>query len=155
MTPEETSGTYSNGNTSILLVEDSPTDAMLTRAALAHHDVRNPLHVADDGVDAMDFLQRKGKYADADRPGLILLDLNLPKKNGREVLADIKADPELKAIPVVVLTTSKAQEDIEKSYELNANCYVVKPVDFNTFTDVIRAIDNFWLRVAALPPLRG
>jgi two-component system, chemotaxis family, response regulator Rcp1 len=135
----------------ILLVEDNPADVRLTKEALKEGKVRNNLHVARDGIEAMEFLRRVGKYADAVRPDLVLLDLNLPRKDGREVLADIKADPELKLIPVVVLTTSQAEQDIMKSYKLHANCYIAKPVDLDQFVQVVRSIDNFWLTVVRLP----
>ena len=136
----------------VLLVEDNPGDVRLTREALREGKVRNNLSVAPDGVEALAFLRREGKYADAPRPDVILLDLNLPKKDGREVLAVIKRDAELKQIPVVVLTTSKAEEDVLKSYELHANCYVTKPVDLEKFIQVVQSIDRFWLTVVTLPP---
>jgi CheY-like chemotaxis protein len=136
----------------ILLVEDNPADVELTREALEHAKLRNRLHVALDGLAALAFLRRQGPYAAAPRPDLILLDLNLPRKDGREVLAEIKADPNLKVIPVVILTTSQAEEDILKSYALNANCYVTKPVDFAAFMKVVQAIDDFWFSVVVLPP---
>jgi two-component system, chemotaxis family, response regulator Rcp1 len=135
----------------ILLVEDNPADVRLTKEALKEGKVRNNLHVARDGIEAIEFLRRVGKFADAVRPDLVLLDLNLPRKDGREVLADIKADPELKSIPVVVLTTSQAEQDIMKSYKLHANCYITKPVDLDQFVQVVRSIDNFWLTVVRLP----
>lgn len=135
----------------ILLVEDSPADVDLTREALDDAKVRNTLHVVSDGVAALDFLRRAGDYADAPRPDLILLDLNLPKKDGREVLADIKADLSLRRIPVVVLTTSEAEQDILRSYDLHANCYVTKPVDLEQFISVIKSIENFWLVIVKLP----
>lgn len=135
----------------ILLVEDNPADVRLTQEALKEGKVRNHLHVARDGIEAMEFLRRVGKYANAVRPDLILLDLNLPRKDGREVLADIKLDPELKAIPVVVLTTSSAEQDIFKSYKLHANCYITKPVDLDQFVHVVKSIDDFWLTVVRLP----
>lgn len=135
----------------ILLVEDNPGDVLLTREALKDAKVRNELNVAEDGVEAMAYLRREGKYADAPRPDLILLDLNLPKKDGREVLAEIKRDPTLKRIPVVVLTTSQAEEDILRSYNLHANCYVTKPVDLNQFLTIVKAIEDFWLTVVKLP----
>jgi two-component system, chemotaxis family, response regulator Rcp1 len=135
----------------ILLVEDNPADVRLTQEALKEGKVRNNLHVARDGVEAIEFLRRSGKFADATRPDLILLDLNLPRKDGREVLADIKADPELQAIPVVVLTTSAAEADIFKSYKLHANCYITKPVDLEQFVQVVKSIDDFWLTVVRLP----
>ena len=135
----------------ILLVEDSPSDADLTEEALSDGKVLNKLHWVADGVEALAFLQRQGKYADAPRPDLILLDLNLPKKDGRDVLAHIKADPSLKLIPVVVLTTSAAERDILKTYELHANCYVTKPIDLEQFISVVRLIEMFWLAVVKLP----
>jgi two-component system, chemotaxis family, response regulator Rcp1 len=136
----------------ILLVEDNPGDVRLTIEALREGKVRNNLSVSPDGVEALALLRRQGHYAQASRPDLILLDLNLPKKDGREVLAEIKADPELRRIPVVVLTTSKAEEDILKSYNLHANCYITKPVDLEQFIAVIKTIDEFWLTVVRLPP---
>ena len=135
----------------ILLVEDNPADVRLTVEALREGKVRNTLHVAVDGVEAIDFLRRRGKFANAPRPDLILLDLNLPKMDGREVLAEIKADDDLKLIPVVVLTTSGAEEDIMKSYALHANCYINKPVDLEQFVQVVRTIDSFWFTIVKLP----
>jgi two-component system, chemotaxis family, response regulator Rcp1 len=136
----------------ILLVEDSPTDVLIAREALTEAKLINSIHVADDGVEAMDFLYKRGKFASAPRPDLILLDLNLPRKNGREVLAEIKADQDLKNIPVVVLTTSMAEEDILRSYNLHANCYVVKPVEFSNFVKAVQSIQQFWFSVVTLPP---
>ncbi|WP_206791753.1 response regulator [Amycolatopsis sp. MtRt-6] len=136
----------------ILLVEDDPGDVLMTREAFAHHKIRNPLHVAEDGVEALRFLKREGPFGRAPRPGLILLDLNLPRKDGRQVLGEIKQDPALCTIPVVVLTTSEAEEDILRSYELHANAYVTKPVDFEKFVEVVRKIDDFWVTVVKLPP---
>ncbi|MFP4894907.1 response regulator [Paraburkholderia sp. EG304] len=136
----------------ILLVEDSPTDVLMTREAFEDYKVPNPLHVVQDGEEAMDFLRRKGRHHDAPRPGLIILDLNLPKKSGREVLQELKTDPELMSIPVVVLTTSKSEKDVARSYGLHANCYVTKPVDFAMFGDVLRRINDFWFSVVTLPP---
>lgn len=136
----------------ILMVEDSPTDVLLTREALEYAKVLNHLHVVEDGVQAMAFLRRQGPYAHAPRPGLILLDLNLPRKDGREVLAEIKTDEDLKVIPVVALTTSKAEEEILKAYKLHVNCYVTKPVDFANFAEVVRSIQQFWFTVVTLPP---
>ncbi|MEV4055024.1 response regulator [Amycolatopsis sp. NPDC049688] len=136
----------------ILLVEDDPGDVLMTREAFAHHKIRNPLHVAEDGVEALRFLHREGPFRDSPRPGLILLDLNLPRKDGRELLGEIKQDPALRTIPVVVLTTSEAEEDILCSYELHANAYVTKPVDFEKFVEVVRKIDDFWVTVVQLPP---
>jgi len=135
----------------ILLVEDNLGDARLTTEALKEAKVRNKLRHIDDGVEALAFLRRQGKHAGAPRPDLILLDLNLPRKDGREVLAEIKADPYLKRIPVVILTTSQAEEDILKAYNLNANCYVSKPVDLDQFIKVIRTINDFWLTIVKLP----
>jgi CheY-like chemotaxis protein len=136
----------------ILLVEDNPGDERLTREALKEGKVYHKLHWAKDGVEAMDFLYRRGRFSDAPRPDIILLDLNLPKKDGREVLQDIKSDDTLKRIPVVVLTTSKAEEDVLRTYNLHANCYVTKPVDLEKFIVVVRSIDIFWLTVVTLPP---
>jgi CheY-like chemotaxis protein len=135
----------------ILLVEDSPSDADLTVEALSDGGVLNNLHWIEDGVEALAFLRRQGKYSDAPRPDLILLDLNLPKKDGRQVLAEIKADPQLRLIPVVILTTSAAERDILKTYELNANCYVTKPMDLEQFFSVVKLIEMFWLAVVKLP----
>ena len=135
----------------ILLVEDSPSDTDLTVEALAAAKVTNRLSIVEDGVQAMEFLHREGQYAEAPRPDLILLDLNLPRKDGREVLAEMKADPKLAAIPVVVLTTSQAEQDILRSYDLHANCYITKPVDFHQFLEVVEAIEGFWLSVVKLP----
>ena len=135
----------------ILLVEDSPGDVRLTREAFKDGKVLNNLHVAKDGVEALAFLRREGEYAHAVRPNLILLDLNLPRKNGTEVLAEIKADPDLKRIPVVILTMSQAEEDILKTYNLHANCYIKKPVELNQFMEVVRAIEGFWMAIVELP----
>lgn len=135
----------------ILLVEDNEGDARLAREAMLESKMRNTLHHVSDGEEAMAFLRRVGKYANAPRPSLILLDLNLPKKDGREVLAEVKADDELKCIPVVVLTMSSADEDILASYDLHANCYITKPVDLAQFIKVVRSIDDFWLTIVRLP----
>jgi len=135
----------------ILLVEDSPSDVLMTRQALENAKLLNNLHVVEDGVEALEFLRHQGRYASAPRPHLILLDLNLPKKSGREVLGEIKADPQFKMIPVVVLTTSKAEEDVLQSYGLHANCYVTKPVEFSNFAAVIQSIEKFWFTVVTLP----
>jgi CheY-like chemotaxis protein len=135
----------------ILLVEDSASDADLTEEALGEGKVLNHLHWVQDGVEALAFLHRQGKYSDAPRPDLILLDLNLPKKDGREVLAQIKANPNLKLIPVVILTTSAAERDILRTYELNANCYVTKPIDLEQFISVVKLIEEFWLALVKLP----
>ena len=135
----------------ILLVEDNPGDVRLTEEALREGKVKNRLHVANDGVEAIEFLRREGKYIDAVKPDLILLDLNLPRKDGREVLKEIKADPGLRVIPVVVLTTSAAEEDILKTYNLHANCYITKPVDLEQFLKIVRTIEDFWLSVVKLP----
>jgi CheY-like chemotaxis protein len=135
----------------VLLVEDDPGDVLMTREAFADHKVRNTLHVVNNGVDALSFLRREGEYADAPRPDLVLLDLNLPRMDGREVLAEVKSDPELRSIPVVVLTTSEADEDVSRSYTLHANAYVTKPVDFDRFIAVVRQIDEFFVSVVKLP----
>jgi two-component system, chemotaxis family, response regulator Rcp1 len=135
----------------ILLVEDNPGDVRLTIEALKEGKVRNNLSVARDGVEALAFLRREGPHEKATRPDLILLDLNLPKKDGREVLEEIKRDAVLRRIPVVVLTTSKAEEDILRTYDLHANCYINKPVDLEQFISVVRSIDDFWLSVVRLP----
>ena len=139
----------------ILLVEDSPADVRLTIEALRDAKVRNNLHVAQDGEEALAFLRQEGTHADAVRPDLILLDLNLPKKDGREVLEEIKADPTLRRIPVVILTTSEAEQDILRSYDLHANCYITKPVDLDQFITVVRTIEDFWLTIVKLPPGAG
>jgi len=136
----------------ILLVEDNPVDVLVTKRALQGGNVCNNLHVVQDGEEAMDFLYQRGKYSNAPRPGLILLDLNLPKKSGREVLAEIKQDPSLLDIPVIVLTTSEAETDILLSYNLHANCFITKPVDLDQFTNVVRSIEGFWFTVVNLPP---
>ena len=136
----------------VLLVEDDPGDILMTKEAFEHYKIRNHLHVVTDGEQALDFLHQAGAYASAPRPGLILLDLNLPRRDGREVLAEIKADPALYQIPVVVLTTSQSDEDILRSYQLHANAYVTKPVDFDRFIQVVRQIDDFFLTVVKLPP---
>jgi chemotaxis family two-component system response regulator Rcp1 len=135
----------------VLLVEDSPGDVRLTREAFKDAKVHINLHVAADGAKAMAFLKREGEYASAPRPDLILLDLNLPKKGGREVLAEIKEDPTLKTIPVVVLTASSSEADILRSYQLHANCYITKPVGLEGFLTVVKSIDGFWLSVVRLP----
>lgn len=136
----------------ILLVEDSPSDTELTVEALANGKICNHLCMVEDGVEAMEYLRRQGKYADAPRPDLVLLDLNLPRKDGREVLAELKADVSLKTIPVVVLTTSAAERDVLEAYALHANCYITKPVDFHQFLEVVKVIENFWLSIVTLPP---
>ena len=135
----------------ILLVEDNPGDVRLTVEALKEGKLRNHMSVVGDGEQALAFLYRQGDHTDAPRPDLILLDLNLPRKDGREVLAEIKDDPDLKRIPVVVLTTSKAEEDIVRTYNLHANCYITKPVDFDQFISVVRSIESFWFSVVSLP----
>lgn len=147
--------TTDSGPIEILLVEDNPGDVRLTIEALKEGRFANRINVAVDGFEAMAFLRREGKYANASRPDLILLDLNLPKKNGREVLADIKADSDLKRIPVVVLTSSQAEKDIVATYNLHANCYITKPVDFEQFICVVRSIEDFWFAVVKLPPRGG
>ena len=136
----------------VLLVEDNPGDVRLTREAFKDAKVHLEMHVVNDGVEATDFVNRRGAYADSPRPDLILLDLNLPRKDGRDVLAEIKADPSLKSIPVVILTTSASDVDIESSYLLHANCYISKPVDLDGFLSVVRSIDDFWFSVVKLPP---
>jgi CheY-like chemotaxis protein len=135
----------------VLLVEDDPGDILMTREAFQHHKIQNKLHVVTDGEQALQFLRRTGEYEGAPRPGLILLDLNLPRRSGHEVLAELKEDPQLRVIPVVILTTSQAEEDILRSYSLHANAYVSKPVDFERFMDVIRQIDSFFVTVVKLP----
>ncbi|HEY3116608.1 MAG TPA: response regulator [Chloroflexota bacterium] len=135
----------------ILLVEDNPGDVRLTTEGLKEGKIRNHLNVVADGVEAMAYLRREGKYTGSPRPDLILLDLNLPRKDGREVLAEIKADDVLRRIPVVVLTTSSAEQDIIASYNLSANCYVTKPVDFTTFVEVVKSIEDFWFTIVRLP----
>ncbi|MDM8549049.1 response regulator [Desulfobacterales bacterium HSG2] len=136
----------------ILLVEDNPSDVLLTQEAFKETKMPYALHVAKDGVEAMEFLHREGEYADAVRPDIILLDLNLPRKDGRQVLSEIRADEELKRIPVVILTTSQDHEDILRSYELHANCYICKPVDLNKFFRVVNSVENFWFGTVKLPP---
>jgi len=140
------------GVVEILLVEDNPGDVRLTVEALKDAKVRNRLTVVGDGEAALAYLRREGRYAEAQRPDLILLDLNLPRKDGREVLQEIKADESLRSIPVVVLTTSQAEQDIAKSYNLHANCYITKPVDLDRFVEVVRAIESFWFTIVKLPP---
>ena len=135
----------------ILLVEDSPSDTEFTLAALEDAKMRNRVSTVEDGVQAMAFLRRQGKYVDAPRPDVILLDLNLPRKDGRQVLAEIKADEDLKSIPVVVLTASPEEQDMLKAYQLHANCYITKPVDAHQFVQVVRAIESFWFVVVTLP----
>ena len=136
----------------ILMVEDNPGDVRLTREAMKSGKMRNQLHVVSDGVAALDFVYRRPPYEDKPRPDLILLDLNLPKKDGREVLAALKSDPLLKVIPVVVLTTSQAEEDVLRAYHLNANSFVTKPVDLHQFNRIVQSIEEFWLTVVTLPP---
>jgi CheY-like chemotaxis protein len=135
----------------VLLVEDNPGDAQLTRIALSDGKMCINLSLTEDGVDALAFLRKEGQYADAPRPDLILLDLNLPRKDGREVLAEIKVDPNLKRIPVVVLTTSQSDTDILQAYELAANCFITKPVDFDQFVKIVQTIEDFWFTVVKLP----
>ncbi len=139
----------------ILLVEDNPGDARLAAEALKENKVRNNLHQVRDGVEAMRFLRREAPYAGVPVPDLILLDLNLPRKDGREVLEEIKGDPELRLVPVVVLTTSAAERDLIKSYNLHANAYVIKPIDLDRFIEVVRAIESFWFTIVKLPQLNG
>lgn len=135
----------------VLLVEDSPGDVRLTREALKEGKVRNNLSHVADGVEAMAFLRREGKYADAPRPDIVLLDLNMPRKDGREVLAEMKSDENLKRIPVVILTTSEAEQDILKTYDLHANCYLTKPVDLEQFISIVKSVEDFWLTIVQLP----
>jgi two-component system, chemotaxis family, response regulator Rcp1 len=136
----------------ILLVEDNPGDARLAQEALKESKIRNVLHIARDGVEAVEFLRREGRYAGAVRPDLVLLDLNLPRRDGRQVLADIKNDDDLKRIPVVILTTSRDEEDVLRSYDLHANCYITKPIDLKQFLKVVHSIEDFWLTIVKLPP---
>lgn len=136
----------------ILLVEDSPADVRLTQEALKEEKLHNNLSVVNDGIEALAYLRKEGKYANAVRPDLILLDLNLPRKDGRQVLEEIKNDNGLKTIPVVILTISKAEEDVMKSYHLHANCYITKPLDLNQFLKVVQQIRDFWLTIVKLPP---
>jgi CheY-like chemotaxis protein len=135
----------------VLLVEDDPGDVLMTREAFEDYKVKNNLHVVSDGVEALSFLRGEGEYTGSPRPDLILLDLNLPLKDGREVLSEIKSDDKLRRIPVVVLTTSEAEEDVLRSYDLHANAYITKPVDFDRFVDVVRHIDDFFVSVVRLP----
>ncbi|HAD81685.1 MAG: response regulator [Candidatus Edwardsbacteria bacterium RIFOXYD12_FULL_50_11] len=139
----------------VLLVEDSPADVRLTKEALKEEKLHITLQVVNDGVEAMEYLRQEGKYSKAVRPDLILLDLNLPKKDGREVLKEIKGDDNLRSIPVVVLTTSKSEADIIKVYDLHANCYITKPLDLNQFSTVVKSIENFWLTIVKLPSNKG
>jgi CheY-like chemotaxis protein len=136
----------------ILLVEDNPGDVRLAQEALKDSKVRNNLFVVRDGVEAMAYLRREGKYADAVRPDLVLLDLNLPRKDGREVLAEIKGDVDLRRIPTVILTVSKDEADVLRTYNLHANCYITKPIDLGEFIKVVRSIEDFWLTIVKLPP---
>ena len=138
----------------VLLVEDDPGDVLLIEEAFEFNKVRNNLNIVSDGVEALEYLRQEGPHAGAERPGLILLDLNLPRKDGRQVLAEVKEDSELRSIPVVVLTTSKAEEDVLRSYDLHANAYVTKPVDFDRFIEVVRQIDEFFVPVVKLPAPR-
>ncbi|PLZ94703.1 response regulator [Fischerella thermalis CCMEE 5196] len=136
----------------ILLIEDNPGDVELTKIALEDSKISVNLNIVEDGVEAIAFLRREGKYANVPHPDIVLLDLNLPKKDGREVLAEIKADEKLKRIPVVVLTTSQAEEDVLRVYNLSANCYITKPVDFDQFVKIVQSIENFWFTIVKLPP---
>lgn len=135
----------------ILLVEDNPVDILMTRNALQDGKIFHNLSVVEDGDEAMDFLRRKGRFADAPSPDLILLDLNLPKKSGREILADLKENPDLMHIPVIVLTTSDSEKDIHMSYSLGANCFITKPVDLEQFTNMVKSIEGFWFTIVELP----
>jgi chemotaxis family two-component system response regulator Rcp1 len=145
---------YTDGGKAIdiLLVEDNPGDVRLTREALKESKVRNNIFVVEDGVEAMKFLRRQGKYEDKPRPDLILLDLNLPRKSGREVLAEVKSDDNLKRIPVCVLTVSRDEQDIIRAYNLHANCYITKPLDLEQFMNITKSIEEFWLTIVKLPP---
>lgn len=143
--------TVASGPIDVLLVEDDPGDELITREAFEHNKINNTLHVAHDGQEGLDFLYQRGEYADAPRPDLVLLDLNLPKYDGRQLLEQIKSDPDLCHIPVVVLTTSAAEEDILRSYKLHANAYVTKPVDLDQFMGAVRQIDEFFVQVVRLP----
>ncbi|HTI70790.1 MAG TPA: response regulator [Candidatus Limnocylindria bacterium] len=136
----------------ILIVDDSPTDRLITAEALEQSSIANRLHFAQDGVEAMEFLRKEGPHRNAPRPDMILLDLNMPRKDGREVLADVKTDPALQLIPVVVLTTSCDHRDIRQCYALHANCYIAKPVDFKDFTTIVQRLEEFWFAVVKLPP---
>jgi CheY-like chemotaxis protein len=140
---------------SVLLVEDDPGDVLLIREAFADHKVGNVLSTVSDGVEAMRFVRGEGEYADRERPDLVLLDLNLPRKSGAEVLAEIKGDPELATIPVIVLTTSEAEEDVMRSYRMHANAYIAKPVDFDRFKQIVHQIDDFFIGIVKLPQRRG
>ncbi|MBL8021674.1 MAG: response regulator [Leptospirales bacterium] len=144
-------GNHSSPLAEILLVEDSPSDAMMTQEALFENNVINHVNTVNDGTEALLFLRRQGAYAAVVRPGLILLDLNLPRKNGLELLEEIKQDPDLKTIPVIVLTTSRAREDIDRSYALHANSYIPKPVEFAEFAEAMRVMKEFWFKIVALP----
>lgn len=146
--------TDQNGNKiiDILLVEDNPGDARLALEALKDSKVKNKMYHVENGVEAMAFLRKQGKHADKPRPDLVLLDLNMPKKDGREVLTEIKADDDLKRIPVVILTVSKAEEDVLKAYDLHANCFITKPIDLSQFLKVVKSIEDFWLTIVKLPP---
>lgn len=135
----------------ILLAEDNPGDIRLTQEAFKEGKIKNNLHVTKDGIEAIEFLRHEGEYSDSPRPDLILLDLNMPRKGGKEVLEEIKADEDLRRIPVVILTTSKAEEDIVRSYDLHANCFITKPVDMNQFIEVVKFIENFWFTIVRLP----
>ena len=140
-----------NDPVEILLAEDNPGDVMLTKKALKRGKLANNLHVVTDGVEALDYLRQNGEYEDVPRPDLILLDLNMPRKDGQDVLKELKDDDELRTIPVVVLTSSESEEDIAKSYELNANAYLTKPVDFDGFIEIVNRLENFWFKVVKLP----
>lgn len=142
---------FQNRSIEVLLVEDNPGDVRLTKEALREGKVRNNLYVVEDGVEAMAFLRRQGKYENAVRPDLVLLDLNLPRKDGREVLEEMKGDASLRNIPVVVLTSSQAEQDIVRAYDLHANCYVTKPVDLDQFITVVQSIESFWFTIVKLP----
>jgi two-component system response regulator len=148
---ENAKDTFATRPVEILLVEDNPADVALTGEALQEGKMLNNLHVVNDGVEAMEYLHREGKYQSAPRPDLILLDLNLPKKNGREVLEELRADPALTVIPVVIMTVSKDEKDIYETYRLHANCYIQKPVRFEEFIDIVKSIESFWFSIVMLP----
>jgi CheY-like chemotaxis protein len=135
----------------LLLVEDNPGDIRLTQEALRSGQVQVNLNIARDGVEALDFLRQRAKFQSAPKPDLILLDLNLPRKNGREVLSEIKSDPELRRIPVLIMTTSRAEQDVNRAYNLNANCYITKPMDLDEFLRIVKSIEEFWLKTVTLP----
>jgi len=147
--------TTRSGTLDVLLVEDDPGDVILIEEAFADSNLANSLHVVTDGIEAMDYLRKQGRYAHVATPDLVLLDLNLPRMDGREVIAEVKADPRLRVIPIIVLTTSEAEDDVMRSYALHANAYVTKPVDFGRFVEVVRQIDHFFVNIVRLPSSSG